>query len=221
MAGLPKSISGLRPLTQKNLILDAGCMWANINLALLRSSGSFAQASAPGAGWTDPNGNMVYPAKLGATRRGARVFNNFTEREVEVDGSYTRYKGMRRRDMAEPYIEATLLEMGAEDVLKIALGSTKVDVWPETGPIAYLEHTPTMLIDDEDYIGNVAIAATLVRETEPFLIVLDNARNDETVEIPFEHHNEVATSVRLYGHALLTAPLDIPLHYFLPVQFGS
>lgn len=213
---LPLALSGLRASTKQYLVLDAGKAVLNLNAEYLRETGDWVGATDPDNGWVDDNGSLVYPQPLGATRGGTNFSLGKTERQVEADGRRTRIKGLARVDMVEPFMDLELLEMGSKLQLAMAIGSSIM-----AAHTRYTEYTPELLVNDSDYYGNVAVLATVSGESDPMIYLLDNVRVDEVAEFPLKDKSEQTVKVKLYGHALLTAPTDIPMHFFVPITYAS
>lgn len=219
---IQSSLSGLRLGTANNLVLDAGALYVNANIALLLDETTpaglaFEVAIDPLNGWEDPNGVLVYPRKLGATREGTRVSIEKEERQVEADGRRTMIKGFQRVNMISPKITTSLLEFGDFETLKIALGSTTV-----TEHTNFNEARPYLYPRDEDYIGNIMLAATINGrfapggEDMPLIIVLENVRVNAIQEQAFTDNNESVLPVELVGHALAEDAFTIPIRYIFP-----
>lgn len=213
---LPLSLSGLTTRTKNYLVLDAGKAVLNLNAEYLRATGDWLGAIDPNNGWIDDNGLLVYPQLLGATRNGTNFNLGKTERQVEADGRRTRIKGLSRIDMIEPYMDLELLEMGSRLQLSLAIGSSVMSEHP-----LYNEYTPTLLVQDGDYFGNVAVLATVSGESDPLIYLLDNPRVDDVAEFPLKDKNEQTVKVKLYGHSLLANATEIPAHFFVPIAFAS
>jgi len=213
---IPLALSGLRPQTKSNLVLDAGKCVLNFNADWFRATGDWVGAMDSNNGWVDPNGLLVYPQLLGATMGGTNFVLGKTERQIPADGVRTRIKGLVRVDGIEPYADLSLLEMGSVLQLSLAVGSSIRADHP-----GYVEFTPSLLVSDGDYFGNVAILATVSGESDPMIYLLDNPRVDEVAEFPLKDKSEQAVKVKLYGHSLLTDPTQIPAHMFMPNTFAS
>lgn len=213
---LPLAFSGLRAATADNLVLDAGKAVLNFNAEYLRATGDWIGAIDPNNGWIDDNGTLVYPAPLGATRGGTNFAIGKSEHQVEADGRRTRIKGFSRVDMIEPYADLELLEMGSKLQLALAIGSSVL-----AEHTRYNEYTPELIVRPEHYYGNVAILATNSGESDPMIYLLDNVRVDEVAEFPLKDKSEQTVKVKLFGHALLTAPTEMPAHLFCPITYAS
>lgn len=211
-------LSGLRAATPYNLVLDAGVIYKNINVTMLQAGGIDAWANAidPMNTWVDPNGTTVTPEHLGATRGGTTVKLNKDDKPVEFDSRRTNVKGMDRVNMINPQIETSLLEVGVDDIVEMALGA-----WETTDRTGFKEINPVLLVQDAHYIGNIALAATINGEHNPMIIVLSNARVVMTGDMSFKDHDEAVFQVTFQGHALASNPLEIPITYFIPVQYDG
>lgn len=216
------SLSGIRPETINNLVLDAGVLYLNANIADLLSAttpadAAFDLAVDPLNSWTDPNGTLVYPTKLGATEGGTRVSINKEERQVEADGRRTNIKGFQRVNMIDPKITTSLLEYADFGTLKLALGSTT-----ETDHENFKELRPYLYVQDTDYYGNVTLFATISNrkapngEDLPIIIVLENVRVNNIQEQSFTDKAEAKLPVELTGHALPGDAFSIPIRYIVP-----
>lgn len=214
---IPLSYSGIRGATPRNLVLDAGAMFENINLEQLRAGGAsaFANAINPANTWPDPvTAATLTPAKLGATRTGTTITVGKTERQVELDSRRLPIRGLARIDEVMPGVSTSLVELGDETVLKRTLGTADQDDWD-----GWVEYTPTLVVQEEDYLGNVAIIATVVGEDQPMIVVLDNAKVVEVGDFKYEDKNELVVPVKFLGHALPSAPTIVPIHFFLPIAY--
>lgn len=211
-------LSGLRAGTPYNLVLDSGIFFKNINLTELRTGGhtAFADATNPINTWTDPNGNVVAPTPLGATRGGATVKLNRDERQVEFDSRRTNVKGFSRINMIDPEIEVSLLEAGTADVIQMSLGASAT-----TNHTGWAEIEPVLLVQDSDYIGNIALVASISGELQPLIIVLENARVVSVGDLKFADKDEMTVMVTFRGHSLASNPLAIPIRYFIVNEYSN
>lgn len=219
ITAIPMALHGLTANTKNNLVLDAGKGVLNFNAEYFRATGDWIGAIDANNGWIDSNGLLVYPQLLGATRGGTNVNIGKTEHQVDANGRRTRIKGLSRVDMIEPYVDLELLEMGSLLQLSLAVGSSIMSDVP-----GYKELTPSLLVSEGDYFGNVAVLATVSGENDPLIYLLDNPRADEVAEFPLKDKDEQTVKIKLYGHTLLTndsLALEIPVHFFMPVTFGS
>lgn len=218
---IPLGMSGLREQTVDHLVLDAGVAYVNGNASEadgLRNGTATAWADAIDAAntWVDPNGDTVAPRKMGATRGGFRIQTNRIERQIEADGKRLPTKGLSRIDGYDPRAVGNLLEVGDKETLKLILGGGVEEDWG-----SYIEITPRLTVEEEDYLGNLMIAATVSGTNIPVVVLLDNPRAVNPTEIPLVDNAEAVVGIEFVAHALLTDPLAVPIHFFWPAQIGS
>lgn len=229
MAFFGNSISGLRDGTQNYLILDAGQMVLNANMALyeddLTPAGyAYAQAINPLNTWTNVDGEVVAPKILGATRGGTTIKLNKTERQVQADGRRTNIKGFQRVDMIDPRISTSLIEVADPDTLQLILGSS----FKETLTNFY-KIRPALYPKASDYVANITLFATISGAFDPnnldsngdplpipVAVVYENARVNQVNDIPFSDNNEAAAQLEIVAHALASDSFKIPMYVLLP-----
>lgn len=216
MAGIPIGLSGLREESPENLVLDAGAAFKNINMAMLRVGGSdaFANAIDPANTWINYFGLTMTPGTLGATRDGAESNPQKKMRQVKADGMRGPIAGFDRIDEIKPVVKVTLLEWADPETLMAGLGSA--DMTPRGSE--YNEFTPRLVVNDEDYIGNIAIAATKKKSSQPVLVVVEYCIAQNAAQIKTKDMDEVAVQIEFEGRYLPTAPYDVPFHQFVPVS---
>lgn len=210
---IPIPQSGLRSVTPYNLVLDAGVVYKNINMSMLRNGLSTAYTDAIDSAntWTDPNGVTVTPTKLGATKGGTSVDAGKKERPVEFDSRRTNVKGLTRTDDIMPVLKTKLLEVGDVSTLAYILGSATQTDWT-----TYQEFTPTLVINDSDYIGNIAIVAPVSGSSLPMVVVLENAKVINPQAFDMKDKDELSVEVSFTGHSLASNQYAIPIHFFTP-----
>jgi hypothetical protein len=218
MSGIPLPQSGLRAQTPRNLVLDAGVCYKNINLTHLRSGAptAFSDAVNPANTWVDPNGVTVSPEKLGATKGGTAFDTGKKDRQVAFDSQRTYVKGMMRVDEIMPTLKTRLLETGDYVTIGMALGSFNEYNWGN-----YIEMVPKLIVEDTDYIGNVAIVAPVSGSDLPWVVVLENARVMNSQAFDLKDKDELAVEVTFTGSSLASNQYAIPCHVFSPANTGS
>lgn len=209
-------LSGFTETAPYDLVVDAGVIYKNINLTELRAGGSTAFQSAIDSGntWTDPNGTVVAPELMGLTLGGSTVKLNREERQVEFDSRRTNVKGMSRINMVNPQIMTSLLQVGTPETITMALGTSET-----TDHVGWREIVPQLLVQDTDYIANIALCATISGENQPMVIVLENARVVDVGDMKFEDKKEAVFELTFQGHSLPSDPLKIPIAYFCPQEY--
>lgn len=223
---ISSALSGLRADTPDKLILDAGALYVNFNVTKFLASTTpagqaLAQAVLSTNTWTDPNGDTVAPRKLGATRGGTTITLNKTERQIEVDGRRTTIKGFQRVDMIEPSISTALIEIADYETLALALGSATT-----TNYTNFRTVRPNLYPVAEDYLGNIALVATINNartpngDAVPVVIIMENARVNQVQDISFVDKNETVMNVTIVAHALAEDSFTIPMYAILPKLDG-
>ena len=164
--------TGVTNDTVKNLILDAGVIYANY----------------------DEEGERL----IGATEGG----NTFTvEREVRdipVDGVKGKWKGGRRIITENAQLGVNIKEWSKENFLLALSGSTATD-HPETDS-THDEIRSSGEISDDDYLTNVAYVGRVSGSDEPVVIILENALADGNFELNSEDQQEGVVEVQISAH---------------------
>lgn len=223
---ITSALSGLRADTPDKLILDAGALYVNFNVTKFLAADTpagqaLAQAVLSTNTWTDPNGDTVAPRKLGATRGGTTITLNKTERQIEVDGRRTTVKGFQRVDMIEPSISTALIEIADHETLALALGSATTTSYTNFRTVR-----PNLYPVPEDYLGNIALVATINGartpngDPVPAVVIMENARVNQVQDISFVDKNETVMNVTIVAHALAEDAFSIPMYVILPKLDG-
>lgn len=164
--GLKKS--GITDKTPKSLLLGAGTIYKNLNWDTAKNS------------WSG--------TVLGATSGG----NKFTYAPnivtIEVDGATVDTKGLTQKQGETAQLEINLVEVSPES-LKLAMIGEEVD----TDAAGFKKLATKSVIEEADYIDNVAFVGFLADDT-PIIIIMENAlctsglelsgKNKEAVVIP-------------------------------------
>jgi len=218
--GIPLGFVSLRATTPKKLVLDGGLAWANANPTELRSNG-FAAAINPSNTWAHPvTGATLTPTGLGAARDDMLIDPRKATRQVDVNGPRVPIQGLDRVTSMAPMIAMTLLEVADDELAQIILAS--VDLTEHLGA-NYKEYTPRLIVEDGDYLGSLLVAGIQSDEdvSQPYVVLLDNPIVENNVPISLNDDNEVGARAEFGGRASLTAPNDVPLHYFIAQPDGS
>jgi hypothetical protein len=196
--------SGLRSVTPEKLLLDAGVLYRNGNVAALRASG------------TNQVANAIATAELwGATRDGGSCKLNKTTRRLAVDGSRSRIKGLQRIDDWDPALTFNFLEWTVENV-ESALGSFSTSEWP-----AFYEIVPDVSLDLTDYIQNIIWLGTLSGSSLPVVLVMENCYAADDFTFDVKDKDEAVYSITFYSAATPSDPYTIPWRLFLPREAAS
>lgn len=217
---LPLGLTMVKPTTAYNLVLDAGVGYTCINLPLLRSTGNFLAAVAEDAEW-EWRGRMFSPKPLGATKDNTKVTAGRTFRDVQLNSIRGPMMGLKRTTNAAPMVETSLAEFGDWETALVALSSGFVEQWPNAQNPKYVEVTPGLVVQDTDYLPNIAIAATVSGKEQPLLAVLENVLVADDPELEFKDDDELGVPVKFSAHFSMEQPNAMPIHYFIPVESGS
>lgn len=181
---------GITAETVKNMILDAGAVYAN---------------------YGEPDERLI-----GATSGG----NTFTVereiKEIEIDGARGKVKGARRIVSENASLTINLLEMSVEN-FKMALTAADVsDVMEDSTKVAD-KIKPRGKILDSDYIKNVALVTTVSGTDQPCIIILYNVLADDEFELELEDKEEGKPEIVLSAHYDPANLSDVPYEIRYPV----
>lgn len=178
-------LSGLRVETPSNLVLDAGAIFANIDVEDLEATGWDAAIAAATA--------------IGATRGNATFNANRELREVDVNGTLGAVRGLVFRNEVRPTLTATLIEITAENLGRMIAGG-------QSSPVGEFSRFSGQEIEDASYFNNIALAATVIGSDEPLVLVLFNVLVHTSPDFEFEDHNELGVEVEFVAHFPLEDP---------------
>lgn len=138
--------SGITSSTPKNMLINAAVLYANLKY----EDGKW-------------NGDL-----LGATSGGAKVSVVPDYQDIEVDGAVVKVRGMTLKQGESAYIEANLIEMTPE-ILQMTMAASKAES-PVEG---YDLYRTKSLLEDSDYIDNIAAIGTLSDGRE-IIVIMEN-----------------------------------------------
>jgi len=222
MAFIPLPESGIRPGTSRNIPLDAGVVWRDINLSQLVSPppGQEWQAwtLAKTTPWSNYQGAKT-PAKFGATRGGVGYNPGRTERQIEADGRRTAIVGFQRIDMVEPIIKINLLEGRDAVAMKQYYGASVSNAYGN-----YTRLQSRLYVNTDEYFGNIVVAQFVAGSPLPILYILNNARANASEELTTTDKNETVLPVTFSGHTLEDDPFGEtmgPGEIWIPALYTS
>lgn len=204
MAFVKKLFSGITESTPKNIQLDAGAFFKNFTV------GTDTYASAKTAGKC-----------LGATQGGGTATIKATYRQIEVDGTVGRVRGLSDIDTWEISLSATLLETTVDNIC-IALGAAKVTKGSAGGavPEKYTLIQGKTGIDDSDYIENITWVGSVSGTGEPIIIQVFNALNEDGLSYAVADKSEGKIGVTFYGYNditdFVTDTVEPPFAIYVP-----
>lgn len=177
---MPRKTSGLSTTTLNHFLINAGAIYVNLGL---------------------PDERL-----LGATRDGVTFTIEQDVAELEVDGSPGPFLGGRRVIEVRPRIEATILEVTAEN-LQLALAGSATADYTEPTEDGTTGTTPTHTaitrnrgIQASDYIANVAIVGQMSGSNENFIGIIYNALSDGEFSFETADSGEAGIELSLTGH---------------------
>lgn len=199
VSDIGQGLNGLRTATPGFLVLDAGILYRDIDIAALRASGTGQVTAA-----------LASATKLGATRGGGTFESGKTVEHVEVDGRVYPVKGLQRIRTYDPVMTVNLLEISLQN-LRDMLGNTDLDSWD-----AFEEVTLSATVKNADYIDNIAWLGKLATTDDPMILVLENVLNTASVELAMEDKNEATIEVQFMAHTCPDGLTVSPFHIFYP-----
>ena len=214
MAFGKKAFNGITAGTPKNLQLDAGAFFVGFEV------GKDTYASAKKAGKC-----------LGATQGGGTFTAKPTIRTVDVDGAVGRVKGLTDIETWEVSISATVIETTVKS-LKAALAAATVTAG--TGmvegsgngiPTGYTEIKGNAGISDTDYISDITWVGCLSGSSEPIIIQIKNALNEDGLSVDFAPKSEGKVKLTFYAYNSLedfeSDSVNPAFHIYLPDVEGA
>lgn len=137
----------------------------------------------------------------GATSGGVTLTIEQTYRDIEVDStSHMKLKGNKVLEAATATATANMKEITAETIRR-SLNGTITDAGADEAPVGYKVIRTKRMLEDSDYLSNIAIVGTLSGTEEPVIAILDNALCTSGLEIATEDNNEAVIEQSYEAHA--------------------
>lgn len=137
----------------------------------------------------------------GATSGGVTLTIEQEYRDIEIDGtSHMKVKGNKVLESANATITASLKEITADNIRK-ALNGTIREAETNEAPTGYKVIQTKRLVEDADYVDNIAIVGTLSGTDEPIIAILDNALCTSGLELATEDNGEAVVEQTYEAHA--------------------
>lgn len=137
----------------------------------------------------------------GATSGGVTLTIEQTYRDIEVDGTgHMKLKNNKILEAATATVTANVKEITAEAIRR-SLNGIIADVAAAEGPEGYKVIRTKRMLEDSDYLENIAIAGTLSGTNEPVIAILDNALCTSGLELGTEDNNEAVIEQTYEAHA--------------------
>lgn len=183
--------SGITSSTPKNMLINAAVLYANLKY----ENGQW-------------NGDL-----LGATSGGAKVSVVPNYQDVEVDGAVVKVKGMTLKQGESAYIEANLIEITPQ-ILQMTMAANKVESTVE----GYDLYKTKSLLEDSDYIDNIAAIGTLSDGRE-IIIVMENMLCTSGFEADTQNKNKSVLKCKFECFAGFEDDHDkLPVFVYYPKQ---
>lgn len=137
----------------------------------------------------------------GATSGGVTLTIEQTYRDIEVDStSHMKLKGNKVLEAATATATANMKEITAETIRR-SLNGTITDAEDGEAPLGYKVIRTKRMLEDSDYLENIAIVGTLSGTNEPVIAILDNALCTSGLELGTEDNNEAVIEQTYEAHA--------------------
>lgn len=197
MAGEIKK-TGFDVNTANNFVVNAGAVYQNLTWT-------------EGTGWTG--------TRLGATSGGNSVTISNEFRDIEIDGTFSKYIGQKVLVSSDATLTANVKEITANAIKLAILGKSEVS--SGTGaPTGYNVITGKSKIEASDYLTNIALVGEMSGTNDPIIIILDNALCTSGLELSTTDDNEAVVTMTFEAHADANQVADrtLPARIYLPVQ---
>lgn len=153
---------------------------------------------------------------LGATSGGTKVKINSDYQEIEVDGAIVKVKGLTQKQGESGSIEANLVEV-TEDNLKMAI----VGKESESDIENYSLIETKALLEDSDYIDNIAAVGTL-SSGKPVIVIMENMLCTSGLEMETKNKDNVVMKVTFECHAGFEDDHDtLPIRIYYPKESAA
>lgn len=186
----------------KNFLINSAAMYANVKYETA-------------TGWTG--------TKLGATNGGVSIKIDASYRKMEVDGtSVMDVKGLEVLESVAGTATAKLKEFTAETIRQ-ALNGTSRAATEDEAPAGTMVVESKLMVEDTDYIENIAVVGRLSGNNEPIIFVMDNALVTSGLEIETEDASEAVVEQEYKAHASyeqLEAD-QFPWRFYFPKAAGD
>lgn len=196
MAKTPIKKTGFSENTAKSFIINAGAVYTDLTYT-------------EGTGW---EGNL-----LGATAGGNTVTIENEYREIEVDGTFSKYVGQKVLMASNATLETNVKEVTAETIRKAINGVlSKGD--GATAPATVDIISGKGKLEDADYISNIALVGELSGSNEPIIIILDNALCTSGLNFSTTDDDEAVIAMTFEAHADASQVADrtLPARIYMP-----
>lgn len=148
---------------------------------------------------------------LGATSGGTKITIQSEYQEIEVDGAIVKVKGLTQKQGETGSIEASLVEVTPENLNMAIVGETAA-----SDIEGYTLIKTKALLQDSDYIGNVAAIGTL-SNGKNIMVIMENMLCTSGLEIETKNKENAVMKVTLECHAGFADDHDtLPIKIYYP-----
>lgn len=131
---------------------------------------------------------------LGATLGGNTFTIESEYRDPRPDGARGKVKGLRTLNDVSIQLMANMFEVTRDTLVKAIPGaSSAVDG-------DHHKITPTIDVNDSDYIDNIALIGTISGSDNDIIIILKNVLSDEGIELAFADRDDVVQPITFSAH---------------------
>ena len=184
---------GITESTPKNLMFSAGTYYKNLKFQDSAWSGTI----------------------LGATSGGGTLSITPEYLDADLDGATVKVKGAKNKVGEAAQMQINLTEI-TEGVFVDALHLVKVT--DETGDTNFVHYTTKDMIDENDYLENIAFVG-LLNDGRRVICIMDNALCTSAMELSPANKTQSTFSATFECHADITQDslMRVPVHIYFPV----
>ncbi|MCK9492691.1 MAG: hypothetical protein M0Q24_11475 [Sulfurimonas sp.] len=149
---------------------------------------------------------------FGATMGGNSFIVEMEIRDTRPDGARGKMKGFRNIDAIEARIEANMLEISRESLLR-ALPGASGEVEGD-----HFKITPGLAISANSYLDNVAILGNISGSDTPFVGIIKNVLADEGLELAFQDRDDIVQPITFSAHFDAADATTVPFEVRFPAD---
>ena len=138
--------------------------------------------------------------RLGATSGGNQITIENEYREIEVDGTFTKYVGQKVLMASNATLTTNVKEVTAEAV-RMAINGVKTTATELDGGTDYDVVTGKGRLENSDYLPNIGLVGEISGSTEPVIVILDNALCTSGLEFSTTDDDEAVITLTFEAHA--------------------
>lgn len=149
---------------------------------------------------------------LGATSGGTKITINSEFQDIEVDGAIVKVKGLTQKQGETASIEASLVEITPDNLKMAVVGQNK-----ESDIAGYTLIETKALLEDSDYIGNIAAIGTLSGSGKSVIVIMENMLCTSGLEIDTKNKENAVMKVTFECNAAFDGDHDtLPIRIYYP-----